>query len=116
VANELGRTYVEQAVSSWRCGSSMPPADVLFALARQLNLSLDQFVLSRPTLDELLTALETQMADFTQPGDPGAREAVGERGGRASRSQGRPFPDGTAGWVPACSGPAACRVAARASR
>ena len=79
MANELGRTYVEQAVSSWRCGSSMPPANVLFALARQLNLSPGQFVLWRPTLDELLTALETQMADLTQPGDR-AREAVGERG------------------------------------
>jgi len=115
VANELGRTYVEQAVSSWRCGSPMPPANVLFALARQLNLSLDQFVLSRPTLDELMTALETQMADFTQSGDRTRASGRRERGG-ASRSPGRPFADGTAGWVPACSGPAACRVAARASR
>jgi len=69
-----------QLRSSWRCGSSMQPANVLFALARQLNLSLDQFVLSRPTLDELMTALETQMADFTQPGDRTRARAVGERG------------------------------------
>jgi transcriptional regulator with XRE-family HTH domain len=86
VANELGRTYVEQAVSSWRCGSSMPPANVLFALARQLNLSLDRFMLSRPTLDELLTALETQMADFTQPGDR-ARARRSERGGAARQDR-----------------------------
>jgi len=58
----------------------MPPANVLFALARQLNLSLDQFVLSRPTLDELMTALETQMADFTQPGDRTRASGRRERG------------------------------------
>jgi hypothetical protein len=56
----LGFTYSEGAVRAWR-GERNPPADVIFALARHYEVSLNDYAFAS-TIQERLEALEEKVA------------------------------------------------------
>lgn len=89
--------YSEQAVRTWRAGARIPASDLLFALARRYQLSLDDYALSedteggsRPRHDRLREALwelveadlaydeatDTSVTYAARSSDPGGRRAA----------------------------------------
>lgn len=62
---ELGYTYGDGAVRTWRRGTKQPPPEVVFGLARHFHVSLDEYVLGEALevrLRELLENHEQRLA------------------------------------------------------
>lgn len=89
VSPRTGKPYAQTGISGWMTGRTKDvPAEPLFALARGLNLSMDQFALEEPSdREERLQVLEDLVFEIRDL--PMIAMALGEQNARTRKGSSR---------------------------